>query len=157
MEERQRMAQWVLEVALSGQDAITLSITPSVAGLDFDWGGPQSDYDRVERACNDAGYSFADIQADVESLVIKREVDRRRRLELVQGMTAEDFQARVFNGGTPTIDVTDGQAVVSWDFTPEAATLLQMYAEREGTDLETLLDDINRQVLVKRGLLKEGS
>ena len=148
-ENRERMAEQVLEVVLGGQNGITLSIVQNDY-INFDWGGPQSEYDRVEAYCNAQGYSFGMVKDDVEQLVMKRLTKTRQRQQFAKNMTREDFRRKVFEGGTPTIDVEDGKVNITWDFTPEASALLTLYAEHKGTTFEALIDDVNREWLAKR-------
>ena len=147
---RERMAEQVLEHVLTAEDGIMLKINQSDFSITFSWGGDQAEYDRVEAHCQTLGYSFALVKDDVEQLVMKRITDTRRRQQLVKNMTVEDFRRTVLDGGTPTIEVEDGKANITWDFTEEAAALLAMYAEYQHTDLETLIDDVNREWLAKR-------
>ena len=117
--------------------------------INFDWGGPQSEYDRVEAYCNAQGYSFGMVKDDVEQLVMKRLTETRQRQQFAKNMTREDFRRKVFEGGTPTINVEDGNVNITWDFTAEASALLTLYAEHKGTTVEALIDDVNREWLAK--------
>ena len=72
MEERQRLAQIIIEDHLATADGITLKVSITPVAIDFDWGGEQADYDEVEAVCNDAGFSFAHIKYDVEQTILKR-------------------------------------------------------------------------------------
>ena len=146
-----RMIEDNLDIVLSGKHGITLKIEPTAYSLDFVWGGPQAEYDRVEAYCNSQGYSYSAVQNGMEQLVLRRTEEARKRRELVKGMTAEGFRKTVFDGGIPTVEEVDGKVVVTWEFTEDARRLLELYAEREHTDLETLIEDVNREWLVKQG------
>lgn len=75
---------------------------------------------------------------------VRRHREKRRR------MARQDYIAEMMAQIETTFEVKGNQIIVTWDMPPHIEDLLEKYArEHRGVDLDTMLDEFNRQAMAK--------